>query len=418
MRGALGASVELALRSMALPWFLGLRWIGQAGDRLDGVPSPKNTLRLAAKMAADEIFLSSELLVGSVIAPREGPRIAKEMGAALELYDRRGWLSSPERYHLPPPPMHRHEIIPRRSWGVDYEHLQYTSGWEPHRSEPGRTRWLGYKQNRTAHARLLRHRDEPRPWIICTPGYRMGSTMIDFFGFRAFWLHEELGLNVAIPVLPFHGPRTVGRRGGDGFLTGDLLDTIHAQAQAVWDVRRLIGWLREKQRAPAVGVYGLSLGGYTAGLLAGLQEDLDCVIAGIPASCWVELVRSHTPAALLRVSEKLGFPWDKVEDLFRVVSPLAMRPLVPRSRRFVFAGTSDRLAPPRQAQNLWEHWEKPRLTWYEGGHVSFLLENDVRDMVADALDDTGMLDLEPPRARRRPTAPLTGAQMAGRPANI
>ena len=218
----------------------------------------------------------------------------------------------------------------------------------------------------------------------------MGQATIDFAGFNARWLHRGLGLNVAIPVLPFHGPRKVGRRGGDGFLTGDLLDTIHAQAQAVWDVRRLIRWLRDAG-APGIGLYGLSLGGYTAGLVAGLEDDLDCVIAGVPASDWVSLVSAHAPQPLLRASERLGFPWADVRAILSVVSPLALPPRVPRERSFIFAGTADRLAPPQQAQNLWRHWGRPRMAWYQGSHVSFMFEPSVKKLIFEALGDTGLI---------------------------
>ena len=111
----------------------------------------------------------------------------------------------------------------------------------------------------------------------------MGRVSVDFTGFRVRWLHRELGLNVAIPVMPLHGPRSQGRRGGDGFLSGNFVDTVHAQTQAAWDVRRLIDWLRSFG-APAVGIHGVSLGGYTAALVASLDPKLDCAVVGIASS--------------------------------------------------------------------------------------------------------------------------------------
>ncbi|MCZ6714809.1 MAG: prolyl oligopeptidase family serine peptidase [Deltaproteobacteria bacterium] len=397
--GLLGAGVELAVRSMALPWVLGMRWAGQWGRSVpDGVPSPVFSLQLAAKMAADECFLISEILSASFISARESRRVARELSSAIELYKRRGWIEDPTRYHSAPSAPREVKIQSLRSWGIQHEHMSFESRWEPHPQEPGRDRWLGYEPNRTAHVRMLRHPGAPRPWIVCTPGYRMGHVAVDFLGFNASWLHQDLGLNVAIPVFPFHGPRQVGRRSGDGFLRGDVLDTVHAQAQAVWDVRRLIGWLH-RQDAPGIAVYGLSLGGYTAGLVAGLEPDLDCVIAGIPASDWVGLMRSHTSETIVRATHHLGFPWEKVEELLRVVSPLALPPRVAPSRRFLFAGTADRLAPPEQAQSLWNHWGRPRLAWYHGSHVSFWIEPKVKALVREALVSTGLL--ERPRQRRR-----------------
>ena len=53
-------------------------------------------------------------------------------------------------------------------------------------------------------------------------------------------LHDRYGLNLVLPVLPLHGPRRIGRQSGDHFLDGDLLDLLHAETQALWDLRRTI----------------------------------------------------------------------------------------------------------------------------------------------------------------------------------
>ena len=267
----IGAGFELALRSGASPLLLGARWLSHATrDKSKGVPAPRVNLALASKVALDEIFFASELFSATIVSLSDRRRVAREIDKALVLYEKRGWLETPERYHRAPRPLERVRSEPVRSlWGA-YTHLKFDSGYQPHVGEPGRRRWLGYGPNRTAHAWLLEHEGEPRPWLVCVPGYRMGRPAVDFAGFRARWLHRELSLNVAIPVLPLHGPRRVGRRGGDGFLTGDFLDTVHAQAQAVHDVRRLVGWLRQRRGAPALGVYGVSLGASSPGLLAGL----------------------------------------------------------------------------------------------------------------------------------------------------
>jgi hypothetical protein len=393
----------MAARSLALPWFFGLRWMSQQ-ERLDPreVPKAAFSVGLAAKVAADEFFLATEVVSMSLKAARDRERIQREISAALRLYEERGWLDRPAFYHDTPPPLRRVRSQRARAGGFAFDHISFDSGYMPHVDEPGRQRWATYRPNRTAHARLLRHPGPERPWMVCIPGYRMGNATVDLTGFRVGWLHEELGLNVAIPVLPFHGPRRVGRRGGDGFLSGDFLDTVHAQSQAVWDTRRLIHWLR-REGAPAVGVYGLSLGGYTAALVAALEAGLHCVVAGIPASCFVGLARWNAPGLLLRAAERVGFSLDQVEDLLRVVSPLAMPPRVPWKRRFLFAGVADRLAPPEQARDLWVHWERPRVHWYQGSHVSFIVEPGVQELVRHALTETGVLHTpkrESPRAVR------------------
>ena len=77
--------------------------------------------------------------------------------------------------------------------------------------------------------------------------------------------NEELGLDVALFSLPLHGARAAGRRSGEGVLDGAPLWTNAALGQAVWDLQRLTGYLRDTG-APTIGVFGNSIGGMTAGL--------------------------------------------------------------------------------------------------------------------------------------------------------
>jgi pimeloyl-ACP methyl ester carboxylesterase len=97
-----------------------------------------------------------------------------------------------------------------------------------------------------------------------------------------------------VPVLPLHGPRASGRVRGEDLMTIDLVDSMHGMAQATWDVRRVIRWLRETQGAESVGVIGYSLGALVAALVASLEDDLACVIAGIPVVDLPDLFRRHS----------------------------------------------------------------------------------------------------------------------------
>jgi len=374
---------------------------GSRGDhRRPDAPVPHWDLRLVSKAALDELFFATEIASATFFSLRDRRRIVREIGSAARLYERKGWLRKPARFHRRPPVVEKVRIDEHRSAFGPFQHLRFESGYEPHPGEPGRKRFLDYQANRTTHIWTMRHSGPHRSWIVCVPGYRMGHPAVDFTGFRARWLYRDLGLNVAIPVMPLHGPRRVGRRGGDGYLSGDFLDTIHAQTQAVWDIRRLIGWLRA-EGAPRVGVQGVSLGGYTAALLASLEEDLDCVIAGIPAVDFLRLLRSHTPEILLRIARGMGIRFDRIEQLLRVISPLAHRPRVPLPKRYLYAGVADRLAPPDHALDLWHHWDHPRCEWYQGGHVSFLWERNVRDLLQEALTASGLaLPPRPSRSKR------------------
>jgi hypothetical protein len=217
----------------------------------------------------------------------------------------------------------------------------------------------------------------------------MGRPWLDLGAFEARRLHRELGLNLLLPVLPLHGPRRIGWRSGAEFVGSFYLNTVHAEAQAMWDLRRLLGWLRGTG-APRIGVYGLSLGGYTAALLASLDRDLACAIAGIPGADFARVERRFATPMLLREAEAIGLDWDDIESVLRPISPLALAPRVARERRYLFAGIADRLVPPDQVRDLWEHWERPRIVWYAGAHLSFAREPEVRALVDGALRESGL----------------------------
>jgi len=395
--GGIGLAVLPGIRAAS---FLGSALFGSARETFSGpLPRLHLTAQLAAKVVVDEAVRAFMVGMARVPSRSQRLRIRHEVASALELYEDRGWLEQPERFHRTPHSLRRPRITVRRAAGTDFEHLEFQSAYQPREGEPGRERWLAMRENRTAHAWVLRHRGGFRPWLLSIPGFRMGNPTVDLPGLRAAHHHYDLGFNVLIPVLPLHGPRAMGRRSGDGFITADALNTIHAEAQAMWDIRRLLSWVRAEGEA-GIGVFGVSLGGYNTALLAGLEHDLACAIAGIPASCFPSLLQAHAPRFLMRVGEKLGLAWEDMRRIMRVVSPLALRPKIPLGRRYVFGGLADRLVPPEHVYGLWEHWERPRIAWYQGSHLSFHFEPEVRILMFEAFSQSGMLASNAPVRHR------------------
>jgi hypothetical protein len=373
-------------------------------ESLEEVPSPDLGLSFSAKVALDEALLGAiSFLVPTPEAQTEVrtsarsnensgeselARIEREVGEACELFETKGWLEKPEEYHRTPLPLEVPGIQPSsvRTLGgrVEFESLSFESEYEPMADEPGRERWLGYVANRTASAHVLRHPGEPRPWIICIHGYQMGKPIEDFGVFDPRVLHRKYGFNMLLPTLPLHGPRKIGRISGDGFLSGDILDSIHAASQGVWDIRRLISWVRT-QDAPSIGVYGLSLGGYTASLLTGVESGLDFVIAGIPMTSLTDTFWRHLPDPVVRGYLEAGLSYERLEQVTRVVSPLALAPKVPHEGRAIFGGVGDRLVAPRQVRDLARHWDHPATVWYQGSHVTFFFDSKIRQLIEDTV---------------------------------
>ncbi|MCU1449467.1 MAG: hypothetical protein JWP02_1637 [Acidimicrobiales bacterium] len=381
--------------------FLAKAWMTSMAP---GAEASRPTVGLAAQVLLDEVLIAA--MKNPRLFPTEDDyvRAGRDIADAYDLWQERGWLDEPERYHVDPPAPTGCMVTRQRALNVGYEHLTFPSGYEPHHGEPGRERWLSYEANRTAHAWVLRHREAGRPWLVCIHGWGMGSPLMDLRAFRARRLRNELGLNLAVPVLPLHGPRQrPDANAGEGFMSIDLIDAVHGFAQAARDVRSVIRWIRHHDPAAKVGVYGLSLGGYTAALTASLEDDLACVIAGIPAVDLVDLYRRHSPAHVRRRAAECGALGPEATAVHGVVSPLVLEPKPPRERRYLFAGTGDRMSTAGQARRLWEHWDRPPMAWYPGGHVGFFWAGDISRFVEDALAESGLA--EQGSTSRRTTAP-------------
>lgn len=353
------------------------------------IPVARPTAALAGHALLDEVMLTAFRMLHSE-DPALVPRLEAETAEALQLYRERGWLDAPHSFHRTPPPPSPSEVTLRTVRGArfTFERLSFDSGYEPHPGEPGRDRWLGYTANRRARAWMLRH-DEPRPWLVCVHGARMGRPSIDLTLFRARWLHHELGLNVVFPVQPLHGPRKRGLPSGAMYPGPDVMDNIHGATQAAWDVRRVLAWIRADDPAARVGITGVSLGGFASALVASLDDDLACAILGVPCVDLVELVEHHARVAR---NNPLREVMVRAHELGRVIAPLELEPAIPVERRFVYAGVADRLVHPRrQVIRLWEHWGRPDIHWYSGGHVLFSRSAPVGRFMRETLVRSGLV---------------------------
>jgi len=382
-------SVGSALRPfMQTGLFFANSW-GDHPDRApDELPIARPTLALTAQAFRDEIVLVGLKARRPVSEPKVFDRITREVVAGLEFYGDKGWLQKPKGFFAKPPTLSAVSVRKVKGPKRSFYRTFFDSGYRPHQGEPGAQRWQSYKSNDREYALLLRH-PQPRPWLVCIHGTEMGRAALDLALFRAWKLHDELGLNVIMPVLPMHGPRARGLPKGAIFPGEDVFDDVHATAQAVWDIRRLLSWIRLQEPDSLIGLNSLSLGGYIAALVASLEKDLTCAILGVPVADLIELLGRHSG---LRHDDPRRRTMELAEPIGRMVSPLSFAPLVPMSGRFIYAGVADRLVHPReQAIRLWRHWGKPEIVWYPGGHTGFFRSRPVQQFVEDALHQSGLL---------------------------
>lgn len=411
------AGLFLFLASIAC-WF-SAGWIA---FRLDPVEpdalTPKVNLTTTAGASVDEAFLCYVINTRPLPGVDALDTIYQESQAALEQYESNQWLSNPGSFHTRPPQLNTPTIIDASHRGTELEFLSFPSEYEPHEFEPGRDRWLSYAGNRTAHATLLRHHDDlPRPWLIGIHGFQMGYPLIDLTIFNPKYYHEELGMNVILPTLPLHGKRRNGRLSGDGFLAGNVMDTIHAEAQAQWDLRRIISWVQQ-QDPSAMGVLGFSLGGYNTALLSSLvspdEAEFGSMAAAIPLVDIPAVFWRHGPPHMLRYMDSLGITLSDMQKLMTPVSPVSMPSQMPADRRFIIAASADRVTPPQQAIELWQHWERSNISWYQGSHLTVRHSKVLKDTIHRAFTVGGLLDDDPlePIAPTTPAHSTTASELA------
>lgn len=355
-------------------------------QRFPEIPTRMMTFGTAAAVLLDELMLAFMATTRLDSDDDELDRIADETEAAIAVLDQAGIFSDPSRLHAEP---EAPTVKIRRSTyrGIRYEHISFESDYAPVLDLPGSLRWRSITSNQIAHSYVLRHR-EPRPWLVNLHGFGMGNPS-DLLTMRALHFHRDLGLNVIQPVFPVHGPRSQGAD-GEQALTLDYLNNLHAVSQAIWDTRRVMAWARAEAGARSFAIHGVSMGGYTAALLAGLVDDLDCVIAGVPTVDLAWVMRRNVPDDEREALDARSLLGEMADRIHVPVSPLSFEPQLPTERRFVYAGVADRMATPGQAHRLWTHWGRGPVLWYRGSHIGFAWSGEVRKFIDDALWTSGV----------------------------
>ncbi len=258
------------------------------------------------------------------------------------------------------------------SWASDY--APFASGI--------RERYQRTVENHAAAVRLVGRLDEQkRPVAILIHGYMAGNYQVEarLWPVRRFL---RSGYDVAFFTLPFHGVRgNPHRRGAPEFPAGDPRFSNEGFRQVIGDLRDFIRWLTV-QGHPEVGVMGMSLGGYSAALLSTVQAGLSFCVPVIPLASLADFAREQGELSVEPAAEAEEHAL--LERIYRVVSPLARRPLLAPGRTLVVAAKADRITPVGHARKLAAHLGAPLVSWH-GGHLLQLGRKDAFRRVEDLL---------------------------------
>ncbi|MGV0743707.1 alpha/beta hydrolase family protein [Mycolicibacterium sp. XJ870] len=241
-----------------------------------------------------------------------------------------------------------------------------------------RTQCGGFTRNNVVRAQHWRHNDGPHPTLCVIHGF-MGSPYLANGLFLSLpWFYRS-GYDVLLYTLPFHGARAerFSPFSGYGFFANGFGGFAEGMAQAVHDFRSIIDYL-EFTGVDRIALTGISLGGFTSALLAGVDDRIQAVIPNVPVVTPDRTVDEWFPANKLVALERFVARTDPElsEAATRYASPLNYRPLIAKDRRLIITGLGDRLAPPQQAEILWEHWDRCAFHWFPGNHLLHVSQPD------------------------------------------
>jgi pimeloyl-ACP methyl ester carboxylesterase len=239
----------------------------------------------------------------------------------------------------------------------------WDSGYEPLDPEV-HERYLSARENAVAVARH-HARGRARPVVILIHGYMAGPFSFE----ERVWpiaRFDRAGFDVVLFTLPFHGLRArLGQGPVPEFPGPDPRINVEGFRQAMFDLQNLVDWLL-RQGHPRVGAIGMSLGGYTAGLLATVESRLDFLVPVIPLSSLGDFAREQ--GSLSPLPEEAAAQHALLESIYRRVNPVARSSLVRAERCLVIAAKADRVTPAAHARRLSVHLRAPLHSFY-GGHL-------------------------------------------------
>ena len=284
----------------------------------------------------------------------------------------------------------------KRVWGPSFRpkdgrvvDLEYDSPYQPFNKRIARS-YLKHRANLKGRVRYWRHDGPARPTLVLIHGFVIDAYLLNQWLFQIRWFYERLGLDVAVFTLPFHGTRQ-GRASlfsGHLFFSGGFSWINETFRQAVMDFRSLMRYLQEERKSPAVGLSGISLGGYSTSLLASLEPDLAFAIPNVPVVSIADLALEWKPVGTL-CKMGLAATGKSIADIRHMMAihcALSYEPLLPSNRLMIVGGVGDRLAPPKHARLLWDHWGRPNIHWFPGNHIIHLDQNQYLRHIARFLD--------------------------------
>jgi dienelactone hydrolase len=225
-----------------------------------------------------------------------------------------------------------------------------------------------FAENNAVHGRLYRRAKDWQkyPTIILLHG---GSDFLNH-RYRFPWMVPAIhraGFNATTLVAPYHFQRRAPR-----VERWDHLRMTEAFAQAVAEIRALTGWLLA-QGCPSVALFGISLGGWYAGLTATRDTRLKAVVLAVPGVRANYNVTRGERILLTRVRKAFESQKTAREALARTPLNLTLsKPVISKENILLIQGRYDLLVEADNTEELWQKWAQPEIWRLPHGHISWM----------------------------------------------
>ena len=179
---------------------------------------------------------------------------------------------------------------------------------------------------------------------------------------------NRAGFNAATLVAPYYFQRRPRRSLATGRPDYRLL--AETTAQAIAEIRALTGWLLA-EGCPAVALWGISYGGWLAGMTVCREPRLAAAVLTIPG---VRLDPGFGELVLWRrIRERLQERRAALEVLNQTAFNLTTtRPAIPGGKILLIDAIHDLMVPKGAAQELWQAWGQPDFWRLPHGHISIV----------------------------------------------
>jgi dienelactone hydrolase len=131
------------------------------------------------------------------------------------------------------------------------------------------------------------------------------------------------------------------------------------------DIRAFVNWLSE-QSCPFIGLWGISMGAWLAGLAVCHDPRIGCAVLTVPVARLDRLIKEAAFCETIRCALQ-----DRPVDLCKL-NLVSNRPVIVKENILLVEAEYDLFVDKEAVEELWRAWDKPEIWRFPNGHISIL----------------------------------------------